>query len=164
MEKESEYYNTTYPALNGDEFGTIDGDNDTDVEIRRTNSRETNSSSTDGSVKSDSPRKSTPTKRKVPSMYDEDMYSLPNTNEEAISKSATKKIDPMPETKETRSSSKLTSSKRPFCCIALVCTILIAIGGSAGISYYFGGQNVILDGKGCTISCFICERLEDNLR
>ena len=158
MEEESEYYNTTYPALNGDDFGTIDGDNETDVDIRRTNSRESNSSSSDGSVKSDSPRKSNPTKRKVPSMYDEDMYSLPNTNEESISKSAPKKIDPMPETKEEPSSSKLTSAKRPFCCIALVCAIVIAIGGSAGISYYLGGQNVILDKKGCTISCIIYER------
>ena len=155
MEEEGEYYNTTYPALNGDDFGTIVGDNDTDVEIRRTNSRESNNSSTDGSVKSDSPRKSTPTKRKVPSMYDEDMYSLPNTNEESISKSARKKTDPMPETKEAPSSSKFTSAKRPFCCIALICAILIAIGGSAGISYYLGGQNVILDGKGCTISSII---------
>ena len=152
MEEEGEYYNTTYPALNGDEFGTVDGDNDRDVDIRRATSHPSSTSSTRGSAESDVPQKVPSTRRKVPSMYDEDMYSLPNTIDETSSQ---KKTDLTPQTKKESGSTKYTSCKRPICYLLLSSVFCIVIGGTA--SYFLWGQTRMVDVEGCNSHCNMVE-------
>ena len=142
MEEEREYYNTTYPPLEGHDFEGNDTVEDHEVVIRKHKDQRSESSSIDGVSESTRASKPASTKRKVPSMYDEDMYSLPTVDEKASSGPSVIRDDSTPKGKKRLVSSKCIPWKSSTCCLVSVFIGFLSGAAITVLIYFIMAPNV----------------------
>ena len=142
MEEEREYYNTTYPPLEGHDIVGNDTVEDHEVVIRKHTDQLSKCSSIESASESSRVSKPTSTKRKVPSIYDEDMYSLPTVDEKASSAPSVIKDNSTPKGKNRLVSPKCIPWKSSTCCIVSAFIVFLSGAATAGLIYFIMVPNV----------------------
>ena len=142
MEEEREYYNTTYPPLEGHDIESNDTVEDHEVVVRKHTDQKSKRSSIDSASELSSASKPASTKRKVPSMYDEDMYSLPTVDEKASSDPSVIKDNSTPKGKKRLVSSKCIPWKSSTCCLVSVFIGFLSGAATAVLIYFIMASNV----------------------
>ena len=142
MEEEREYYNTTYPPLEGHDFEGNDTVEDHEVVVRKHKDQRSESCSIDSASESSRASKPASTKRKAPSMYDEDMYSLPTVDEKASSGPSVIKDNSTPKGKKRLVSSKCIPWKNSTCCFLSAFIVFLSCAATAVLIYFIMAPNV----------------------
>ena len=142
MEEEREYYNTTYPPLEGHDFEGNDTVEDHEVFVRKHTDQQSKRSSIDSASELSRASKPASTKRKVPSMYDEDMYSLPTVDDKASSGPSVIKDNSTLKGKERLVSSKCSPWKSSTCCFVSAFIIFLSGAATAVLIYFIMAPNV----------------------
>ena len=142
MEEEREYYNTTYPPLEGHDIEGTNTVEDHGVVVRKHTDQQSKCSSIDSASESSRSSKTASNKRKVPSMYDEDMYSLPTVDEKASSGPSVIKENSTPKGKKRLVSSKCIPWKNSTCCFLSAFIVFLSCAATAVLIYFIMAPNV----------------------
>ena len=142
MEEEREYYNTTYPPLEGHDIEGNDTIEDHEVVVRKHTDQKSKRSSIDSASELSSASKPASTKRKAPSMYDEDMYSLPTVDEKASSGPSVIKDNSVSKGKKRLVSSKCIPWKDSTCCFVSAFIVFLSGAATAVLMYFIMAPNL----------------------